>query len=316
LPATWVGALTSFQAAAVFVGCATYDAIALVGRYPGPDERLLAEEITYAGGGPAATAAVAAARLGLPVAFVGAVGDDAEGEKILDGLRAENVNVEAVQVVRGRQSGASVVVVDRNRGTRAICTRPVPPLDLPASGPGPEIIQRADWLHVDHLGWPAVSRHWAAVSDGRRPRLSVDAGNPIPGFTPRGVDLYVPTVQALIHRHGNRPIDELLSIALAEGARAVVATAGSQGTAAATEDGDRFQIPVYPVEVLSTVGAGDVFHGALVAELARGRPLRDGVRFASVAAALSCTGLDGRSAIPDRDAIQAALAVPAAAESA
>jgi sulfofructose kinase len=303
--------LANFKPAAVFVGAATFDAIALVAQFPQPDQRLVAEEITYAGGGPAATAAVAAARLGLSVAFVGAVGYDAEGERILEGLRAEQVDVEGVQVRPARSSGASVVVVDRASRTRAICTRPVSALELPPDSVAVEIIGRASWLHVDHLGWPAVNHWLATLPDGRRPRLSVDGGNPIPEFTPRGADLYVPTVEALTDRYGNRPIDELLSSALAEGARTVIATAGGEGAVAATAD-DRFQTPAHPVEVLSTVGAGDVFHGALLTEVIRGKPLRECVRFASVVAALSCTGLDGRSAIPDRDATQAALAVPAA----
>jgi sulfofructose kinase len=85
----------------VFVGAATLDTIALVPALPEPDTRLLAEAITQAGGGPAATAAVAAARLGVPAAFVGAVGDDEAGGRIVAGLRAENVDVSGVRVVPG-----------------------------------------------------------------------------------------------------------------------------------------------------------------------------------------------------------------------
>ncbi len=50
------------EVSVTFVGAATLDGIALVPQFPQPDERLVAEEIAYAGGGPAATAAVAAAR--------------------------------------------------------------------------------------------------------------------------------------------------------------------------------------------------------------------------------------------------------------
>ena len=57
-----------------FIGAATLDALALVEQYPGPDERVVASDLRFAGGGPAATAAVAAARLGHEVAFIGAVG--------------------------------------------------------------------------------------------------------------------------------------------------------------------------------------------------------------------------------------------------
>ena len=72
---------------AVFIGVATFDAIALVDGFPAPDDRVVASEVAYAGGGPAATAAVAASRLGVRTAFVGTVGDDANGRAILDGAR-------------------------------------------------------------------------------------------------------------------------------------------------------------------------------------------------------------------------------------
>jgi sulfofructose kinase len=59
--------------------------------------------------------------------------------------------------------------------------------------------------------------------------------------------------------------------------------------------------------VRSTVGAGDVFHGALVARLAAGRGFPEAVREATTAAALSCRGLDGREAIPTSDELRMAV---------
>ncbi|MEL6893072.1 MAG: PfkB family carbohydrate kinase, partial [Actinomycetota bacterium] len=77
----------------VFVGVATHDTIALVDRYPDADERVVATQLVQAGGGPAATAAVAAARLGHRVAFVGTVGTDPEASWILESLTSEGVDV-------------------------------------------------------------------------------------------------------------------------------------------------------------------------------------------------------------------------------
>jgi sugar/nucleoside kinase (ribokinase family) len=62
------------------------------------------------------------------------------------------------------------------------------------------------------------------------------------------------------------------------------------------------------VTVQSTLGAGDVFHGALLAAFVRGHGLHDALVFASAAAALSCRGLDGRSAIPSPAELERALA--------
>jgi sulfofructose kinase len=299
----------------VCVGALTLDAIALVDHFPHPDERQVARNLHYAGGGPAATAAVAATRLGVPAALIGAVGADAEGEQILAALRAEGVDVSGVQVLPGHASGASVVVVDAGRGTRAICTRPVPPLAIPAVGRATDLLSDTDRVHVDHLGWRPVQDWIASTTGASRPRISVDAGNPIPGFRLEGVDLYVPTVDALARTYGDLPVGDLLGAALTDGAGTVVATRGSQGSVAATADGTRVEAPGHPVPVVSTLGAGDVFHGALLAALAHGMSLQACLHYANVAAAMSCRALDGRSAIPTHREVLAAMPVVRAASS-
>jgi sugar/nucleoside kinase (ribokinase family) len=294
----------SFEA--VFVGAATLDAIALVPRFPGHDERVVADEVSYAGGGPAATSAVAAARLGVRSAFVGTVGDDANGRAVLSGLEAEGVDVSGVAIAPGVATAASVVVVDRQRGSRAICNRPAPRIDISR---GTTIIAGAPVVHVDHAGWAPVHES-RLVLDGQL--LSVDAGNPIPGFDARSVGLYVPTVEALAREHGQgRPVEELLDKALAQGCDVVVATDGSRGSYARAADGRHAYAPALSVEVLSTLGAGDVFHGALVAAVVRGLALGDQLAFANVTAALSCRGLDGRSQIPHLPEVLETLAAHA-----
>jgi sugar/nucleoside kinase (ribokinase family) len=278
---------------AVFVGVATLDAIALVPAFPGADERVVADEVSYAGGGPAATSAVAAARLGVRSAFVGTVGDDANGRAVLAGLQAEGVDVSGVSITSAESTAASVVIVDRSRGTRAICNRPAPRIDISA---GADLIATAPIVHVDHAGWEPVHRAGLVRDAGV---LSVDAGNPIPGFDPRGVGLYVPTIEALRRIHGESlSVEELLEASIAQGCRVVVATDGSSGSYALTSDGSSAHAPAHAIEVLSTLGAGDVFHGALVAAVVRGLPLASQLAFANATAALSCRGLDGRSRIP------------------
>ena len=124
-------------------------------------------------------------------------------------------------------------------------------------------------------------------------RLSVDAGNPVEGLDVAGVALYAPTEAGLERDFGTA------GGGARRGRRARrrhARRAGLHGLrprrrvveAAATPIGD-------PV---STLGAGDVFHGALLAALVRALPLADALAFANRAAALSCRALDGRSAIP------------------
>jgi len=281
----------------LFVGCATLDSIALVQDYPAADSRTVATDFATAGGGPAATAAVAAARAGARTAFAGVLGTDEEGDRIIHGLEAEGVDTSAVVRDAGVKTGASVIVVSRATESRAIVTRPVPPVSFPAGSRFSELLQSAAWVHTDHLGWNAV-----ASAPGFNPanlNISVDAGNPIPGFSPRGVALYVPTIERLQAEYGeDLSPAALLQKALDAGASAVVATAGSDGAWVLEPGGEPVHVPATPASIVSTLGAGDVYHGALLAAVAAGLPLVEAAAFAGRTASASCGGLDGRSAIP------------------
>ena len=283
----------------VCVGVATFDAIAAVPRFPQPDSRMLAEAVIHAGGGPAATAAVACTRLGVPAAFVGAVATDSFGDAILSGLHEAGVDVSGVSRVGGR-SGSSVIVVDTGRGTRAICNQPGPALTIRPGSRAAALVAAADWVHVDQAGW------WP-LQGLARGRLSVDGGNPIPGFDPAAATLFVPTLDRLRTMFGDLPSSALLKAALAAGAGCVVATDGERGSLAAAGR-EAWHIPALPCQVTSTLGAGDVFHGALLAATVHGFDLPTRTAYANIAASLSCRGLDGRSAIPCHEEVLARLA--------
>jgi sugar/nucleoside kinase (ribokinase family) len=277
----------------VCIGAATLDTIFAVPRHPGADERVVASELVRAGGGPAATAAVALARLGVPVSFVGAVGDDAVGEEIRGGLAREGVDVSELAVVPDARSAESAILVEADGGGRTIVAYlgTLPPLQLGARER--QLCRGAAWTHVDHLGYGAV------VGEGLR--VSVDGGNPIPRLDLHGVALYAPTESALGEAFGNgaRAIDA--------GAELVVVTRGGGGSVAYTRGGDVLEAPAFELEPVSTLGAGDVFHGALLAQLAQQVPLADALAAANACAALSCRALDGRSAIPTAEELEAVL---------
>jgi sugar/nucleoside kinase (ribokinase family) len=137
--------------------------------------------------------------------------------------------------------------------------------------------------------------------------LSIDAGNPVAELDPTGIDLYVPTISSLRRRHGDRSRAELLRCALDEGVRLVVATDGSHGSFALGVDQPMVSADAAPGPIRSTLGAGDVFHGALLAGLEHDLAMVDCLRYANLVAGRSCRGLDGRSAIPTHDQVVAAM---------
>jgi sulfofructose kinase len=259
----------------VCVGLATLDTVWALPRHPAEDERVVASALVEAGGGPAATAAVALARLGVDTAFVGAVGDDDAGREIIAGLEREGVDPTLVQVVPGARSPRSAVLVAG--ATRAIVHHPGT-ASLAPSDAALERMRAAAWVHADDVGY-------AHVPLGVR--LSIDGGNPIAGLDGSRVALYAPPEAAL---EGDPR---------SSGAELVVVTRGASGCVAYAAGGVVVEAATAPVDgLVSTLGAGDVFHGALLAAFVRDLPLADALAFANRVAALSCRALDGRSAIP------------------
>lgn len=285
--------MTNRSAPVLCLGSLVLDTIAVVDRQPGEDERVEAEQVVLAGGGNASTAAVAMARLGVEVDFAGVIGDDDAGRLLVEGLVAEGVGVEHVAIRPDVETTHSVVVVNKSTATRTIITRPA---SVPTTIP-----DGYEWVHVDKIGYRTLR-----TVGGSDARVSIDDGNPVPDLDLKLIDLYVPTVQVLLERYGVRDPLDAARRALADGARSVVATDGSHGSFACDGETTAYA-PALPIVPESSLGAGDVFHGALLAAIVLGKELADAIRFANVTAALSCRAIDGRSGIPSRAEVEEAL---------
>jgi sulfofructose kinase len=270
------------------------DTIALVEKYPGEDERVIANEISRAGGGPAAVAAVALSRLGVKSAIVGTIGDDADGQEVLRIFAKEGVDTSGISIGSTATAG-SVIVVSKEHSARAISTRQ-PVVQAPINDAAKKLIAQAQWLHVDHVGIKRLEEF--GVSRGKGPQISFDAGYGVESFDPIVVDLFVPTDRQMALRYPGVDLAVSIENDSMKAGNTVVATQGSAGSAGFSPETGLVTAPGFKVDVTSTLGAGDVFHGALVAQLIQGHSLQDAMRRANAVAAISCLGLDTQSKIP------------------
>jgi sulfofructose kinase len=284
--------LSSIQA--VCIGVITIDSIALVDKYPSADERVVAQEIARAGGGPAAVAAVALSRLGIKSAIVGTIGDDADGKELLRIFEKEGVDTSGISIGTSATSG-SVIVASKEHSARAISTRQ-PMVQAPINEAAKKLIAHAQWVHVDHVGITRLTE--LGISRGNGPLISFDAGYGVEAFDPITVDLFVPTDRQMALRYPGIDLAVALENDSMKAGNTVVATQGSAGSAGFSPETGLVTAPGFTVDVMSTLGAGDVFHGALVAQLIQGHQLQEAMRRANAVAALSCRGLDGQSMIP------------------
>jgi len=293
--------LRSIQA--VCVGVITIDTVASVDKYPGEDERVVANEISRAGGGPAAVAAVAMSRLGIKSAIVGTVGDDADGKEVLNIFAREGVDTSGISIGTSATAG-SVIVASKEHSARAISTRQ-PVIQAAMNDAAKKLIASAQWLHVDHVGIKRLDE--AGISRGKGPQISFDAGYGVETFDPIVVDLFVPTDRQMALRFPGVDLAVALENDSMKAGNTVVATQGSAGSAGYSPETGLVSAPGFKVDVTSTLGAGDVFHGALVAQLIQGHHLQEAMRRANAVAALSCRGLDGQSMIPTTTELNAYL---------
>ncbi|MBQ9447198.1 MAG: hypothetical protein IJU61_11405, partial [Victivallales bacterium] len=133
----------------VGIGFCSNDYLSVLPHIP-YDSKVQMLEHLIQGGGPAATATVAAARLGMSAAFISTVGDDDAGKKILRDFEAEHVSTKAMIVRKGFVSPIAYCWIEQSTGKRCVAwTRGnLAELD-PATEVDFDLISKAKMLHLD-----------------------------------------------------------------------------------------------------------------------------------------------------------------------
>jgi sulfofructose kinase len=251
------------------------------------------------GGGPAATAMVAVARLGGEAELWTVLGQDHHGQLIEEELLQEGVDMTQTVRLADWPSLFNFVLIDGVTGERVFLGPPG--ADWRMSWLDAE----QDWSRIDSAGALLVCASWSPVVLKGLQRAR-QRGVPTCGDIGRiagNEDLLELIDYPVVPRHAavevaGAPGPEALKALSGYGARMVVITLGPRG-AIYLADGEMGEVPAFEVEAVDTTGAGDVFHGAFAYGLARGWTPRQLMLFSSAVAALKCTQLGGRTGIPD-----------------
>jgi ribokinase len=276
------------------VGSINLDVVVGVDRHPVPGETVLGGDRKELPGGKGANQAVAAARLGATVRFVGRVGDDDAGRRLRGGLAAEQVDVAHVLVDPDAPTGMALIAVD-GAGENTIVVSPganarVSAADVEAAR---DVLAAAAVTLVQHEV-PEAAVAAAIAAAGGTVVLNPAPARPI--VAP--VDVLVPNrgeLEALAGRAGD-PVELARGL---DAARAVVVTLGAEG--AVVVEGERVErVPAPTVDAVDTTGAGDAFCGALAQALDSGADLVEAARWAARAAAASVTRPGAQGGLPRR----------------
>lgn len=291
-------------------GMAVLDRIMRVEAFHHGGGKLYTGDYHEVGGGPAATAAVAIARLGGSARLVARVGDDAAGATIVDELRAWGVDVSPIARLAGARSPVSHVMLDA-AGERQITHFRGSGLDVVPDWVDDATLDGVACVLADMGWWPGASRLLAlARARGIPSVLDVDlnADARSTGLLPL-VDHAVFSQAALARLSGLA--DPLEGLRWARSATRpachVGVTLGPQGYAWLEEGGVQ-RLAAHPVRVVDTLGAGDVFHGAYALGLAEGLSVAAAATLANAAAAIKCSRPSGRRGVPSRADVDDLLA--------
>lgn len=268
--------------------------------------KVLASDVAEVVDGMAVSAACAFVRLGGAAAVLGRVGDDARGTAMRGALAEAGLDVDGVRIVPGGRSSVAVAVIDA-RGDRLVVPYHDASLDRSADWIGPASVRGANVVHAD-TRWPegAAAALAAARTAGVPGMLDADVAprEVLAALVPLAT--HVVFSDAGLFRLEGIPdgdaaaVDEaLLAVAARSRAPHVGATCGAAGYVWVEGNAVR-RVAAPRVEVVDTLAAGDVFHGALALGLVEGMTVARAAKFAVFAASLKCTRFGGRLGCPTR----------------
>lgn len=293
----------------VIVGSVNQDVVARVQRVPMPGETVLGSSLTRSGGGKGANQAVAARRAGgAEVAFVGAVGTDADGASLRTALERDGIDVSGVAEVDG-PSGTALIAVDE-QAENIVVVVPGANAALERLTHVQRKVVAGSRVLLTQLEVPVP-----LVLDAARARpagawhvLNAAPSAPFSGAADAllaAIDVLVVNEHEAMEIAGETDLEKAV-LALSARVRALVVTLGAKGSLI-VHDGHRVEIDTVRADAVDTTGAGDTFCGVLAARLAAsGRApdeadaelLADAARWGAAASAISVTRPGAQDAVP------------------
>lgn len=276
-------------------GIAVADFVFKVETMPREPRKYFTYDAVITGGGCAANAAVAVARLGGEALLAARLGEDPVGDLIAGALQAEGVDLSLTDRAQAGKSSFSSIYVDAEGERQIMNFRGSGLPDVPSMLADPP---KVDAVLVDNR-WGPLMR--AGIDTGTRLGVPVI----VDGEAQIGEDRFSGATHVAFSKHGLEEfsgkggLETGLLRAHEELGCWVCATDGEHGTTILS-DGDIIHIPAFRVTAVDTLGAGDAWHGAFALRLAEGASEIESARYANAVAALKCTRFGGRNGTPTR----------------
>ncbi|MDG2428191.1 MAG: ribokinase [Acidimicrobiales bacterium] len=297
----------------IVVGSANLDVVVPVAHHPVTGETVMGGDHVLVPGGKGANQAVAAARQGAEVAFVGRVGDDDAGRTLRASMNGAGVGTTHLSVDAQAPSGIALIGVDAD-GDNTIIVSPGANARVRLS----DIAGASDDLANASVVLLQLEVPIDVVTAAANTATGTVILNPAPAPStnaalPRSllnrVDVLVPNAIELAQLTGSElieDVEELAAVARGLGVETVVVTRGGAGALIVTAN-NVLVVPAPDITPVDTTGAGDSFCGALAAALASGAAINEAVQQAVHAGAIAATRSGAQPSMPTAAEVDASL---------
>ena len=296
------------------IGSSNTDMVVMTSHFPAPGETILGGEFLMNAGGKGANQAVAAARSGGQVSFVGKVGTDIFGENAIENIKKEGIDVSGISTDPEAASGVAQIIVDE-KGENSIVVAPGANLKLSKADidKAENQISKADILlmqleiPVDTIVHAAKKAH----SLGKKVILNPAPAQELPNELFEYLYMITPNESETELLTGIKVTDQSSAAEAAKalktrGVENIIITMGSQGAFVFTDELEQI-VPAFEVQAVDTTAAGDCFNGALAVGLGLGMNMIESVRYANRAASIAVTRAGAQVSMPYREEVETGL---------
>jgi ribokinase len=303
--------LTETREKIVVVGSITMDLVTRTPQIPRTGETLIGTGFETTPGGKGANQAVAAARLGYPVAMVGKVGTDVYGPQLLENLVRAGVDTAAMAQAESSSGLAPMFVAATGENSIVVVPGANGTLDRAAVDRQAALIRSAGMV-LCQLEIPIDTLSYTLA-------LCAEAGVPVmldpapaaalPDAVFKQVAWFTPNeTEAAFYLDEQAEIEDSAQRLIQKGLRGVVLKRGADGAYVAVAGGRAEWVKPFSVQAIDTVAAGDCFNGAFAVALLEGRDPWAAARFANAAAAIAVTRRGAQASMPSRADVDEFLA--------
>ena len=290
------------------VGSINTDMTVTAERIPLKGETLMGSSLSYIPGGKGANQAIAMAKLGAAVEMFGCVGDDSNGENMLENLKAVGVGTEHIQILKGVPTGIAMITVGDNDNTIIVVPGANGKVDRAYIDSIKSELEKFDMVVLQHE-IPLETVHYViefCYEKGIKIVLNPAPAAAVPMEIIDKVTYVTPNEHEAVLIFGDELSTEDL---LRKYPEKLVITQGSRGVSTCLKDGQILNVPARKAQVVDTTGAGDTLNGAFSVQIAEGKAIEDALAYANVAASLSTEKFGAQTGMPTAEEVETALKI-------